>query len=502
MRDSLKFKATLLTLTITVLVVMAASLEIFLDYRYVEERSYSTVTEITRVVERHTRDTVTYVDHTLDAAGNLYQVSMSVGGIRQPQVWKVLKAYCSSLIGCNTIWIVAPNGEVITQTRDIDAGHVNMSGQASFQRTVITHKLYIDTAQVSTLPGAPIVFNVSKPVYDAAGNLLAVVVASMETGQLASFYSLFGFSVEPTVAVYKSDGGLVARNPGMTKYVGQSNAKSKVFTTLLKQAPFGTFESHSPIDGKKRLAAYLSLPDLDLVIFSGIETHEAFAPWRAHTARRLVIVAGVLILIWSTLLGAYRAIAEKARLHEENDYLDDLAFKDSLTGVGNRRLFERTLEREWSKHLRNSSPLSVVLVDVDSFKQFNDHYGHPAGDECLRKLAQAIQNSLSRDDDFVARYGGEEFVAVLGCDLEGALLIAEKMRHQVENLRIPHEYSEASPFVTASFGVASAQNASLRSVEDLLASADTALYAAKSSGRNRVCTQKNAVQGALEFPIT
>lgn len=493
MRYSLKFKATLLTLVITAVVLLAAALETFLDYGDAEKRSYATVTDITRVVERQTRDTLSYVDHTLDAASNLLRVSRSVGGIRQPEVWKVLRAYCTSLIGCDAIWIIDPTGQVITQTRDINADAVDLSSQSFFQQAKQSRGRYIDIANVTDLPGRPILFNVAKPVYDAAGTLIAVIAIGMETHQLTSFYSLFGFSVEPKIAVYRGDGGLVARHPDMAKYVGKSNAKSQIFTTLLKHAQFGTYDSLSTIDGIRRLGAFRAIPELDLVVFAGVEKKSAFAYWQAHTMRRLTVVAGVLLLIWSSLLAAYRMIAEHSLLQQENTYLGDLASHDALTGIGNRRLFEHTLWRDWTKHVRSGSPLSVVLIDIDCFKQYNDHYGHQAGDTCLRQLAQAIEGSLQREEDFVARYGGEEFVAVLGCGRKAAILIAEKFRREIEALQIPHGHSEAGPVVTASFGVSSTEDARIQNVDDLVAAADAALYEAKARGRNRV------VAAALEL---
>lgn len=473
-------------LLIAVLLVGATSLEILLDYRATEQRSYETATDITRVVERQTRDTITYVDQTLDAVGTLLRISGGLEGIRRPENWKIVRSYCVTLIGCSAIGVIDPDGTAHLQTRQADINVRDVSDRVYFRRALETRKLYIDTAIVSRLPSAPILFSVSKPVYDSHGKLIAVVAVGMETDQLTSFYSLFGFAVAPTISIYKGDGGLVARNPGMTTYVGKSNAKSTIFTTLLPQAPAGTYDSLSPIDSKRRLAAYRSLPDLDLVIFSGIERPVAFAAWKTRSLRSTTIMTVTLALIWGVLLIAYRAIATQSQLREENRHLDDLATSDPLTGIGNRRLFERTLKRDWSKHARSGAPLSVVLIDVDFFKPFNDHYGHQAGDACLRQVAQELAGSLQREGDLVARYGGEEFVAVLDCGRDGALLMAERMRRRVEALEIPHVRSLAKPFVTASFGVASTENTRLHGAEELVVLADKALYAAKAGGRNRV----------------
>jgi diguanylate cyclase (GGDEF)-like protein len=485
-KHPLKLKAALSAILIAVLLVGATSLEILLDYRATEQRSYETATDITRVVERQTRDTITYVDQTLDAVATLLRISGGVEGLRQVENWKIVHSYCVTLIGCSAIAAIEPDGTAHLQTRQADINIVDVSDRAYFQRARETHKLYIDTAIVSRLPGTPILFSVSKPVYDSHGKLIAVVAVGMETNQLTSFYSLFGFAVAPTISVYKGNGGLVARNPGMAEHVGKSNAKSMMFTTLLPRAPAGTFDSLSPIDGKRRLAAYRSLPDLDLVIFSGIERPVAFAAWRTRALRSATIMTVTLALILGVLLVAYRAIAAQSQLLEENRHLDDLATSDSLTGIGNRRMFERTLKRDWSKHSRSGAPLSVVLIDVDFFKPFNDHYGHQAGDACLHQVAQALASSLQREGDLVARYGGEEFVAVLDCDREGALLMAERMRRRVEALEIPHVRSRANPFVTASFGVASTENTRLHDADELLVLADKALYAAKAGGRNQV----------------
>lgn len=486
MRSSLKFKAAALVFIITASVACAVALEAFLDFQDAEEQNFATANDITRVVERQTRDTITYVDHTLDAVSTLVEVSPGLSTIRQPAAWRILRSYCATLIGCHVIGVIDPDGQLIAQTGNLNFTPYDVSDRTYFQRARDSKHRYIDMAVVSRLPGNPILVTVAKPVYDSAGKLLAVVAVGLETTQLTSFYSLFGFSVAPTVAIYKGDGSLVARNPGMAQYVGKSDAQSKIFTTLLRHAPAGIYDSLSPIDGKRRLAAYRSLPDLDLVIFAGIEKSAAFASWKVRTVRRLVIVASMLVLIWGALVVAYRAVAEKSILRRVNTQLDDLASKDPLTGIGNRRIFDSMFMHDWSVHARSGAPLSLVMLDVDCFKLYNDHYGHVAGDTCLQKIAKTIDASLQRKGDLVARYGGEEFVVLLDCGYEGACLIAEQMRTRIEQLQIPHAFSEASSVVTASFGVASTESIHVHTSDDLIGLADRALYAAKSSGRNRV----------------
>lgn len=182
-----------------------------------------------------------------------------------------------------------------------------------------------------------------------------------------------------------------------------------------------------------------------------------------------------------------RVAARTSELEEANRQLARLAEIDGLTQVGNRRFFEEELRRAWFDHLRRSAPLSLVLVDVDHFKAYNDRYGHTAGDETLRRVARAITESLQRPSDSAARYGGEELVALLPTtDGEGALHLAERIRHRVEAAAIAHEASGVAPVVTVSIGVATVTPEGDHERSQLFEIADRALYRAKQEGRNRV----------------
>lgn len=176
------------------------------------------------------------------------------------------------------------------------------------------------------------------------------------------------------------------------------------------------------------------------------------------------------------------------KLDDANQELTRLSSLDGLTGISNRRQFDETLLREWRRLGRQSRPLSMLLCDVDYFKQFNDGYGHQVGDECLKAVARTLKDTLRRPADLVARYGGEEFGVILpDTEITGALQVAEAMRSAVEGLNITHRYSKGGSVVTISIGVAS--TTPLRTGSDssvLLKRADDALYQAKQAGRNRI----------------
>ncbi len=176
------------------------------------------------------------------------------------------------------------------------------------------------------------------------------------------------------------------------------------------------------------------------------------------------------------------------RLKQKSDLLEQLANIDGLTEIPNRRAFDEMRIKEWSRGRRNDEIyMAAVMIDIDHFKQYNDGYGHNAGDECLINVAAALNKSLWRPGDFVARYGGEEFAAILAnTDLDGALLVAERFRECIANLEIPHEYSDVAPYITISVGVAAIIPNENNTQEMLFAAADEMLYKAKSLGRNKV----------------
>nr|WP_246504811.1 GGDEF domain-containing protein [Microvirga antarctica] len=183
--------------------------------------------------------------------------------------------------------------------------------------------------------------------------------------------------------------------------------------------------------------------------------------------------------------------AEERKRHEQE--LEALARQDGLTGLANRRAFDEVLHLEWRRTLREGTHLSLLLVDVDHFKLFNDQYGHQVGDDCLRAVAIAVQGAARRPGEITARYGGEEIAVILpSTDAAAALLVAEQVRLAVETLRLPHaRNSEGGGLVTVSVGAATAM-ASMGGTntmpESLLTSADMALYKAKENGRNRIET--------------
>ena len=185
---------------------------------------------------------------------------------------------------------------------------------------------------------------------------------------------------------------------------------------------------------------------------------------------------------------AYQLLLKRQRKMEVQLFkLKEQSTVDGLTGVGNRRAFDSVIQKTWSTALRSHTDMSLIMIDVDHFKNFNDCYGHVAGDDCLKMIAHSFVEELPRATDFVARYGGEEFAVVLpATDLAGATVVAERLCNKVTQLKIANKQSPVSEFVSISVGVSSVLPERSMQQLNLIELADSALYEAKESGRNQV----------------
>ena len=186
---------------------------------------------------------------------------------------------------------------------------------------------------------------------------------------------------------------------------------------------------------------------------------------------------------------------ENRQLQTASDELRRLSISDALTTLGNRRHFDLMLDQEWMRSMRSASPISLIMLDIDCFKNYNDNYGHQAGDECIRLVAQKVRGAAKRTGDTSARYGGEEFALLLsGTELADAVIIAEVCRASVESLNIPHGHSTVCDVVTISAGVATMVPDSKTSSKALVEAADKELYRAKAEGKNRVVLERTPKQ--------
>ncbi len=321
----------------------------------------------------------------------------------------------------------------------------------------------------------------SRRISSSTGEFLGVAAASMRLAYFDELFSSLNIGTDSTLNVLDKDGILLAQKPMLTNDgIGKSFGSRPNVIRIMREGN-GSFVSVSSMDHRDRLYTFSRVGNLPLTVSVALSIDEIFASWK-RTAYVISGATGVLCigLMWLTLLLCREL---RLRRHAERELAQQAAI-DALTGVANRRTLDQALSREWSRAQRSGKPLSVLMIDADHFKSFNDRHGHQGGDDALRVLARAISESIRRPADLVARYGGEEFSVVLAeTDTAGALRIAENIRAAVEQL--PPFEGDESP-VTVSIGLSTSTGQPGESLENLMYAADKALYQAKHRGRNRV----------------
>lgn len=254
-----------------------------------------------------------------------------------------------------------------------------------------------------------------------------------------------------------------------------------------------------------------NLPIIAIVDEAPIDVplHEQIVDAVARPIRRIELMTRIRALLRQRSERARWAARERAlgdeieRLQQANHELERLSVVDSLTGIANRSHVLSLLHAEWKRAARaaRGEELALIMVDLDYFHAFNESYGHPGGDECLRRAARALVGGLRRPSDFLGRYGGEEFIAILAAtDAAGARIVAERLRATVEALAIPHEASACARVVTLSAGFAAMRPIATGSVDDLVEAADSALRRAKQLGRNRIAGDAAIARGSAPLP--
>jgi diguanylate cyclase (GGDEF)-like protein len=342
------------------------------------------------------------------------------------------------------------------------------------------------------------IITVSRRIDHPAGRFAGVALATVRLQHFKQFYDSFDIGREGAIFLALDDGKLLVRRASNEASNRVNIADGPVFREYRAHGPMGTAMLKARADNVERLYSYRHLDGYPLIVATALSKQEILASWWAdtyRTASRLALAVAVLAMLGYRLVRQLRIReqleaelrAAKGALEALNGSLRALALHDGLTGLANRRQFDTVLHAEFNRAMRSGTSLALVMIDVDHFKQYNDIYGHPAGDECLRKLSQAVAKAQHRAGDLAARYGGEELAVLLPrTDRAGALAVAEKIRAAIKELQIPHAANPAGT-VTISAGVEALVPARGRNTAlDLVRAADQALYAAKSSGRDQV----------------
>lgn len=348
--------------------------------------------------------------------------------------------------------------------------------------------LFISRPLRSRISGKWVV-TLSRRLVAPDGGFGGVVVAAVYLELFSDMFEKLDLGPNGSVSLFRDDGRVIARQPLTESDMDRDLGATKIFQDC-NRLGVGHFVNQAVIDQVTRLYTCHHLRRLPLVISVNVSTDHILAAWRGKAAAIGAALATLCVATVGLSLLFRRELRRRqdveASLRAAAERLSTLASTDPLTGLGNRRTFEAALDREWRRAVRHELPMALLMLDVDSFKAFNDHYGHQAGDQVLKRIAGCIAGNVGRSCDLAARYGGEEFVILLPeADNAGALAVADRIRGEIEGLDIQHRGSLCGR-VTASIGAAAVRPQAADRPDMLLAAADKALYVAKSAGRNRV----------------
>ncbi|MEZ2354320.1 diguanylate cyclase [Caballeronia sp. RCC_10] len=412
---------------------------------------------------------------------------------------RLMKMRVNELPQLNGLFVYSEDGSwVVTSLPGIPANANNADREYfKFHRTHTDRGPHIGLPVRSRSTGMWII-PVSRRINKADGSFGGVALATVSIDFFKQFYDSLEIGEAGAILLALDSGTMMLRRPFNDSFVGKDMNSSPLYQAYGSDGGTGTVMLRSSQDGVVRIVTYRRVHGYPLFVAAALSKDEMLAGWwrdaMVHSSGVALLVFAVALCGWRLTrqihlrsIAEARLIATRTELEQANETLERIAMQDGLTGLANRRHFDLTLKSEFGRAARYGGKLSLIMLDVDFFKQYNDTYGHRAGDDCLRAIADAIRNSApSRPGDLVARYGGEEMAVILpGSDIAGAMAIAEKIRYAVQALRIPHT-ANAAGVVTISAGVESVAVHQGMEPAELIEAADRSLYAAKACGRNRV----------------
>lgn len=410
----------------------------------------------------------------------------------------IMVTYLSRTDFLHGIFVYGADGSWLVHTEPDQPPGINNSDRDYFRahQQSRSDRIRIGAPIVSRSTGEWVI-PVSKRLENANGNFAGVILATVKVEKLLKLLNEFDVGEKGAISLSLTSGAIVIRRPFAVEDLGRV-VPNNPLTNLVQATRSGSTTLHSPIDGIERLVVFEHLPGHPLFVTVALSKEEILSQWRQVASVQLLCMLLLISMIGFSGWYVFRnmrmrrasdraLIQAHAQLISVHDQLEHIATHDALTGLPNRRAFDARLIEDTNHCCREKQSISLLIFDVDHFKLFNDKYGHPDGDDCLRRVADALSSALRRPRDFLARYGGEEFVAILpNTDAAGALLVASNASLRVQQLGL-RNMGSAEGIVTVSCGVAvhSVEHGNL-SPGTLVKKADQALYRAKQLGRNRV----------------
>lgn len=446
------------------------------------------VSNIVRAAEQQAHDTVRQADNTLRDLVERVEHDGVTGG-QQARLAKLMAQDLMNVGAIQGLFIFDARGNWVVSSFSQSLAAKNNGDRAYFvYHRDNTDKSFRIGSLVKSRSTGDMVIPISRRINAADGTFAGVALATVPVAYFQAFFERMDVDDQGVIFLALNNGDLLARRPTLTALMTTNLAKGDIFARYLPQGDSGTAVIKSVVDGVERIYAYRRVAGVPIVAAAGVSSQYVFASWWTYAYRSMGLIGMIIVAL--VLLGIllYKQIQQlitaESELNLARNELEIIAQTDSLTHLANRRGFDGALRQEWGRASRNGSTIAIILLDIDWFKQYNDHYGHVRGDDCLLQVADLIGSCVHRAGDLAARYGGEEFVILLPeTDLAGALSVAQKVRLSIINARIEHLGSPLGN-VTISLGVVAINAAGQDGYTAALEEADRLLYRAKAKGRN------------------
>jgi len=461
------------SLVVTVIGFSAICGSVMLDMRRgVEELARQSLENLATGVEADISRNIEIYDLSLrNVANNI--TAPEISGVSRPVLNLILFDHAATAKHFGAIQVFDARGQVTVDASSLDPAPENRAGEEYFT-------VHRDNPDVGLFISRPMLHRgayaivLSRRISGTDGRFLGVVAGSI---RFSYFHELFGsLSLDQgdSITVLRADRTIIMRTPFDLDVIGKSLYERRDWNPdNLKEG--GSYAGTGPVDGTARLYVRRG-GNGPLAVIAGKPLDSIFRLWRIQASRIGAIMLALIVFAVAVTLVLGREINRRALAESK---LEELATTDALTGLRNRRKFDQTIEAEWQRALRHGTPLSLLMIDADHFKAFNDTHGHQAGDQVLVGIAICISDSVRRAGDCAARYGGEEFAVLLpGLGAAGATHVAETIRQKVL------VWSGDDNVCTVSVGIATVTPTSAMDWAMLVQAADKALYAAKAAGRN------------------
>ncbi|WPM28861.1 sensor domain-containing diguanylate cyclase [Pseudomonas sp. P1B16] len=480
--------------------VVVEGWRIWRDYRHAFSNAENMVTNLARATAQHAEDAIRQVDVVTASLAERLEGD-GFEHMDRPRLHALLAQQKALMPQLHGLFVYGPDGNWLVTDQAAIPPNANNADRDYFvyHRTHADHQVRIGSVVRSRSTG-DLIIPISRRLEYGDGRFAGVLLGTIKVDWFVRYYGDFKIDERGALVLAKRDGTILVRRPFVSRMVGRTLANSDIFRNHLPYASEGVAEAVAVVDGTPRLYAYRALSSYPLVVEAGLSRESIVAPWR-HDAIKSV-AALLLLLVGLAAFGGVvlrqlreRIVIERA-LHQAHQTLRSLALTDSLTGLGNRRRLDAVLAPELRRARRQGHSVALVMLDLDYFKAYNDRYGHLAGDQCLQRFAELLQQALRRPADLAVRYGGEEFTLLMpDTDGPGAELVVQALQQLLRRHVIEHG---GSPLGRVSFSAGIAIGDLARytiTAERLMAAADGALYQAKRQGRDRYCLADSVAAG-------